>query len=67
MKHTKFSKLVSAVMVVAMIMLSAITSYAAPSVTAEQDITKTEITVRGITEDFDKAGIAIVLLAPDVT
>ncbi len=64
MKHTKFSKLVSVVMVVAMIMLSAVTSYAAPSVTAEQDITTTEITVTGITEAFDKVGIAISLLLP---
>ncbi len=65
MKHTKFSKLVSVVLVVCMMMLSAVSVAAAPSITAKQDITTTKITVEGITEDINLAGVALVLLAPE--
>lgn len=67
MKRTKFSKLVSVVMVACMMMLSVVSAGAAASVTGKQDITTTKITVEGITEDINMAGVALVLLSPDVT
>lgn len=67
MKQTKFSKVVSVVIVVAMMMLSAVTSFAEPSVGGKQDITTTKITVTGVSEAFDKVGVAISLLLPGAT
>ena len=66
MKHTKFTKLVSVVLAVCVMLLGAISVSAEPYVTAEQDIKSTKITVNGFTEDINLAGITLVLLDPTV-
>ena len=71
MKHTKFSKIVSAVLVVCM-MLSVVSVAAettepeVAAVTAVQDITSTKVSVSGKTMDINLAGITLVVLAPGI-
>lgn len=63
----KYTKIISLVLVVAMLSLSGVTAFAAPTVTAVHDVSGTTINISGKTEDINEAGVTLVLLAPNLT
>lgn len=68
MKHTKFSKLISIVLTVAVVMLSSVSAFAGASVTATRDVASTKVTIdyKGTVEGINPVGLAVVVIGPGV-
>ncbi len=74
MKRTKFSKLVSVMLAVCVMLLGVATvsaeteaeTEAKAYVNAEQDLKSTKVTVDGFTANINRAGVTLVVLGPDL-
>lgn len=69
MKHTKFSKILSVVLTVAVVMLSSVSAFAGAQINAEQDVASTDvnITYTGTAEGINLAGLSVVIIGPATT